>query len=177
MVAAAASRSLRFGADAAPPAPTAAPPAGIQRLLAEADRVLASPSPAVLRIAGAWAAGAAEEPALADCDFGRWAGLEPEVVAIRDPQGFAAWASDPEAAPHGGESLAAFVRRVGLWMDGQLGQDGRAVCLVPQAVLRAAILHTLSAPPAALFRVDVEPAAIARFTADGRRWAFRLRGR
>src|SRR4051794_41375257 len=59
------------------------------------------------------------EPALAEADFGAWAGRSLAEVAREAPEAVAAWMGDPDAAPHGGESLRAFVARVGAWLDGQ----------------------------------------------------------
>lgn len=57
------------------------------------------------------------EPLLRECDYGEWAGRSLDDVHSRDPQGIAAWLSDPEAAPHGGESIAELIGRVAPWLN------------------------------------------------------------
>ncbi|GAA4950911.1 hypothetical protein GCM10023334_065640 [Nonomuraea thailandensis] len=55
--------------------------------------------------------------ALGEADCGRWRGLPYERVALEEPEALARWLSDPHAAPHGGESLAALTYRVAAWLD------------------------------------------------------------
>ncbi|GAA2892164.1 hypothetical protein GCM10020220_097870 [Nonomuraea rubra] len=45
-----------------------------------------------------------------------WRGLPYERVAREEPEALARWLSDPHAAPHGGESPAAFADRVAAWL-------------------------------------------------------------
>ncbi|MEV0830290.1 histidine phosphatase family protein [Nonomuraea rubra] len=54
--------------------------------------------------------------ALGEADCGRWRGLPYERVAREEPEALARWLSDPHAAPHGGESPAAFADRVAAWL-------------------------------------------------------------
>lgn len=51
------------------------------------------------------------EVAPAGWQLGRWSGLRLDEVAATEPEGVAAWASDPAAAPHGGESLGELLDR------------------------------------------------------------------
>lgn len=53
------------------------------------------------------------QPALRDCDMGRWRGLTLSDVAAREPAAVDAWLADPRSAPHGGEPLLAFITRIG----------------------------------------------------------------
>ena len=64
------------------------------------------------------------ETALRDCDCGRWRGLSSKGVAEREPDAFAAWLGDPGVAPHGGESFAALIERVGGWLTQSLARKG-----------------------------------------------------
>ena len=52
------------------------------------------------------------EPALAECDFGSWAGRSLADVDAADPAGARAWMTHPDSAPHGGESLAVLCTRI-----------------------------------------------------------------
>jgi broad specificity phosphatase PhoE len=110
------------------------------------------------------------EPALADCDWGSWAGRTLGDVGATDPQGIAAWRTDPAARPHGGESLAALVARAGRWLDEQAARDGAAAAITHAAVARAALVHVLGAPAEALWRIDAAPLSISELHAREGRW-------
>lgn len=117
---------------------------------------------------------AAVEPALRDLDMGRWQGRTLEEVAGDDPAALTAWMTDPEAAPHGGESVGDLCRRVAAWMEALPDDAGRVRAVVDQAVVRAAMLSVLAAPAQSFWRVDVPP--LAKFECTGRagRWNLRL---
>src|SRR5271167_4224920 len=78
--------------------------------------VLISPARAARETAAALGLDAEVEMALRDCDYGRWRGLASKDVAEREPDAFATWLGDPAASPHGGESLAALIERIGAWL-------------------------------------------------------------
>jgi broad specificity phosphatase PhoE len=107
------------------------------------------------------------EPALAECDFGEWAG---RTLADLEPAAARAWMADPDAAPHGGEALRAFAARVAAWLDGQAATDGSVVAITHGGVVKAAIVAALGAPLEAFWRVDVAPLALAELHAHGGRW-------
>jgi broad specificity phosphatase PhoE len=107
---------------------------------------------------------------LRNCDFGSWSGLTLNEVGALDPGALAGWLADPRARPHGGETLAELVGRVGRVMDGQPWPHGRSVAVVPPLVARAALLHTLSVPPEAIFRVDVAPLGRVTVSRAGAGW-------
>ncbi|GAB1691824.1 histidine phosphatase family protein [Krasilnikovia sp. M28-CT-15] len=111
-------------------------------------------------------------PALADPDFGRWSGATLETVAARDPAAVQAWLTDPGAAPHGGESLAAVAARVGAWLHGPA--QGPVVAVAHPVVVRAAVACALGLPAAALWRLDVAPLALVRLTCRAGRWHLHL---
>lgn len=59
------------------------------------------------------------QPALRDCDMGRWRGFTLAEVMAREPAAVDAWVADPRSAPHGGETLLAFISRIGAgWTPG-----------------------------------------------------------
>src|SRR3954453_12450394 len=113
---------------------------------------------------------AATGDAPAECDFGRWAGLSLQTVAEREPDAVREWMTDPDAAPHGGESLRALLERVGEWLDGQAPLGGTAVAITHGGVIKACVVIALTAPPAAFWRVDVAPLAITELHAHDGRW-------
>ncbi|MFO1143366.1 MAG: histidine phosphatase family protein [Amaricoccus sp.] len=113
------------------------------------------------------------EPALRDCDYGRWAGQALEAVAERKPEAMAAFLHDPSARPHGGESIDDLVARAGGWLDPLLQRRGSIVAVTHAAVIRAALIHVLRPPLDAFWRIDVPPLSATALTSDGRRWAWR----
>jgi len=80
------------------------------------------------------------------------------------------WMLDPDAAPHGGESLALFSTRIARWLDDQAAQDGRATAITHGEVVKAAVAHALGAPLLAFWRIDASPLAITELHAHGGRW-------
>jgi broad specificity phosphatase PhoE len=140
------------------------------------DELVAAPERSALETAAAFGADLRIEPVLRDLDYGAWRSRTLDDIAQADPQALHAWLEDPEAAPHGGESLADLVRRVSGWMDDAVAAGGHALVVTHAPVIRAAILKTLQAPLASFWRVDVEPLAIADIRNDGRRWAIRSLG-
>jgi len=109
-------------------------------------------------------------PALADCDYGRWRGERLAEIEKREPDGVAAWLEDPEAAPHGGESLAALISRVGAWLDDEAGAQGVTLAVTHGAIVRAAIVAAIEAPPRAFWRLDVAPLSLTRLSGHDGRW-------
>ena len=110
------------------------------------------------------------EPALAECDFGAWAGRTLEEVIAAEPAAGKVWMTDPDAAPHGGESLRAFASRVAMWLATQATRDGGAVAITHGGVVKAAVVAALEAPIDAFWRIDVTPLAITELHAHGGRW-------
>lgn len=110
------------------------------------------------------------QPELAECDFGSWTGRSLAAIHASDPDAADAWMADPDACPHGGESLTAFTARVAGWLDGQAREDGRAVAITHGGVVKAALVHALGAPLDAFWRVDASPLAITELHAHDGRW-------
>lgn len=110
------------------------------------------------------------EPRLADLDCGRWRGRE--LCDISPPE-LETWLADPGQAPHGGESVVELVQRVALWLT-QAGDLGRAVAVTHPAVIRAAVLVALGAPPKSFWRIDVAPVSRTVLHHRGGSWTLRL---
>ena len=123
---------------------------------------MSAPDPACRATAEQIGTGVAIADDLAGCDFGRWAGRTLADVGTAEPEAVATWLSDPYAAPHGGESLAAMLARVGAYVDGADWPDGRSAAVVTPLVARALVVHALGAPPEVIFRIDVPPARAGR---------------
>ncbi|MFR9799293.1 histidine phosphatase family protein [Streptomyces sp. MS06] len=115
--------------------------------------------------------------ALRDCDMGRWRGMTLRDAMAREPQAVNAWLADPRSSPHGGESLLAFITRVGGWLDTRPVDDGgRIVAVAEPSVIRAALVYALKAPPPAYWNIDVRPLSTTTVTGHGGRWNLRLDG-
>jgi broad specificity phosphatase PhoE len=110
------------------------------------------------------------EPLLRDCDFGRWAGRSLAEVEAQEPEAVADWLQNPHAAPHGGESFADVMRRVGGWMDDLLVGNGSVLAITHATVVRAAIAHALGVGPGTFRHIDVAPLTRTRLSGGGRRW-------
>jgi broad specificity phosphatase PhoE len=110
------------------------------------------------------------EPAIAECDFGSWAGRPLDELVAERPDDTRLWMTDPDAAPHGGESLREFAARVTGWLDDQAGRDGTCVAFTHGGVVKAAVVHALGAPIEAFWAVDCAPLSRTELHADRGRW-------
>lgn len=135
-------------------------------------RAVCSPAPAAVETAAALGLSATSDPGLADWHLGDWRGRTLDEVATQAPAAVAAWLADPDAAPHGGESLAALVGRVAQWLVGRDG-DGHTVAVTHAAVVRAAVIATLGAPAAGFWRIDVAPLTATVLRGGPSRWTVR----
>jgi broad specificity phosphatase PhoE len=104
------------------------------------------------------------------CDFGTWAGKALVDVAVDDPSGLEAWLHDPQAAPHGGESLAELINRVGRVLDDHPWPEGRSVVVVSSLVARALLVHALNAAPEVIFHIDMAPLSRALISRSQQLW-------
>jgi broad specificity phosphatase PhoE len=114
------------------------------------------------------------QPALRDLDMGSWYGRTLDEIAATDASGLASWLTDPEAAPHGGESVEQICDRVAAWLDALPSDAGRVLAVVEQAVARAAVVHALGAPHQAFWRIDVPPLSTVELTGRTGRWNLRM---
>jgi len=110
--------------------------------------------------------------ALRDCDYGRWVGQNLDEVQASEPEGVLKWLTDPEVAPHEGESVAKLIERVGTWLD-QLEGTGHTIAVTHPAVIRAAIVYILDAPLQMFWRIDIAPLSLTDLRFNGRSWTLR----
>ncbi|MGE2731180.1 histidine phosphatase family protein [Mycolicibacterium vaccae] len=108
---------------------------------------------------------------LADLDCGRWRGETLDRIA---PDELALWLTDPGSAPHGGETVVDVVGRVRDWLASLAAGPARTVAVTHPAVVRAALVVALDAPPSAFWRVDVEPGSRTVLHGRGPVWKLRL---
>lgn len=110
------------------------------------------------------------EPRLADLDCARWRG---DLLGVVEAADLAAWRDDPASTPHGGESIADLLDRVSGWLESMTANPSRTVAVTHPAVVRAAILLALAAPPKSFWRIDIGP--LSRTDMHFRRGAWTLR--
>ncbi|MGW7293637.1 histidine phosphatase family protein [Streptomyces xiamenensis] len=143
--------------------------------LAAAELRYCSPTPGSRQTGEVLGYAPLAQPALRDCDMGRWSGLTLAEVTAREPAAVDAWLADPRAAPHGGEALLSFISRVGGWLDTRpLADDGRIVAVTEASVIRAAMLYALKAPPHAYWRTEIYPLSVVSLHGARGQWNLRL---
>jgi ribonuclease H / adenosylcobalamin/alpha-ribazole phosphatase len=103
------------------------------------------------------------EDGLIETDFGNWDGYTLEEVRQKWPAELDRWLADPAVSPPAGESLEVTTRRVQQARNRILRrQAGRTVLLVSHVwPIKALVRLALGAPPAALHRMYLGPAAIS----------------
>ncbi len=107
---------------------------------------------------------------LAECDFGSWAGLTLQEVDSKDPHGLQQWFDDPDAAPHGGESLTQMTRRVTRFLAKCADMTGTTVAVTHGGPVRAAVALALEAPPSSFWRIDASPCSITELSRRENGW-------
>ena len=130
------------------------------------DAIVASPLRRTVRTAEEVAA-VTGIPVLTDegfreTDFGAWDGLTFAEVRERWPSELSAWLTDPSVAPPGGESFAEVSDRVTAALHRVLAERERQTVLIVSHVtpIKTLVAATLLAPPAALFRMHLDVAAL-----------------
>ncbi len=136
----------------------------------EVGRALCGPEMRAVQTAKLLGLQAEVAPQLADLDCGRWRG---EVIGRIPPADLAVWLTEPARAPHGGESVVDLIDRVGTWMHAVSGGRGRVVAVTHPAVIRAAVLVVLEAPPKSFWRIDIAPVSRTVMHYRGHAWTLR----
>ncbi|MEA2383007.1 MAG: hypothetical protein QOH72_2978 [Solirubrobacteraceae bacterium] len=145
--------------------------AALREVLPRADEALAGPCLAAFQTTSlAGFAPVRIEPALADCDYGRWSGRPLGDVERDEPDAVAEWLTNPDATPHGGESVRDLLARIAAWLDTQSSRSGTVIAVTPGAVVRAAVVGALAAPASAFWRIDVAPAGVTELHCRDGRW-------
>jgi ribonuclease H / adenosylcobalamin/alpha-ribazole phosphatase len=99
-----------------------------------------------------------------ETDFGAWEGLTFAEVRESWPAEMTAWLADPAVAPPGGESFAEVSERVTASLRRVLAAWERQAVLVVSHVtpIKMLVAAALLAPPAALYRMHLDVAALSR---------------
>jgi len=113
----------------------------------------------------------AEEPGVAEMEFGRWDGLTFAEVRERYPDEMSAWLGDLGVPAGGGESFRDVERRVLAARDRLVeAHRGRTVVVVSHVTpIKILVAHAVGAPLDAVYRLELAPAAIcvvARYPDD-----------
>ncbi|MFB6811112.1 histidine phosphatase family protein [Streptomyces sp. NPDC056387] len=139
--------------------------------LGAAELRYCSPSPRSRATGQALGYAPLAQPALRECDMGRWRGLTLAEVTEREPGSVDLWLTDPRSSPHGGESLLSFISRIGGWLDSRPADDGAAIVAVAEpSVVRAALVYALRAAPLTYWNVDVRPLSTVTLTGRSGDW-------
>ena len=98
-----------------------------------------------------------------ETDFGAWEGLTFTEVRERWPAELATWLADPAVAPPGGESFTDVSARVSAALHRVLGaRAGQTVLIVSHVTpIKTLVAAALLAPPAALYRMHLDVAALS----------------
>ncbi len=134
------------------------------------DLSLASPFARACQTAEAIGVVAEVDGDLRECDFGSWAGLSLQEVGESDPEGLSSWFTDPEARPHGGESLTHFCARVGRFLKRAAALTGTTLAVTHGGVVRAAVVLSLSIPIESFWRIDVAPLSVTELHSRNGVW-------
>jgi broad specificity phosphatase PhoE len=151
-------------------------PQGRQKLAAfpnplrHSDRCFTGPALRARQTAEALGLAATIEPDLRECDYGKWTGRSFDEVQALEPAAMAEWIRNPQAAPHGGESVAVLIARVANWLEAQGAKPGAVVAVTHASVIRAAIVCALEAEPRSFWHIDIAPLSLARLSGHGGRW-------
>jgi broad specificity phosphatase PhoE len=140
-------------------------PQGIQKLWV-------SPELRTVQTAAALGLHAELAPELRECDYGSWQGHALEDLFDTDPAGLTSWLEDLSAAPHHGESLRDLVTRVADWLESQR-RAGPSIVVTHASIIRAVIVHTLSAPLESFGQIEVAPLTLTDIRLSGGRWHLR----
>ena len=139
------------------------------------DAIVASPLQRTVRTAEEVAA-VTGVPVLTDegfreTDFGAWEGLTFAEVRERWPSEVTTWLADPSVAPPGGESFDQVSERVTAALHRILAERAHQTVLIVSHVtpIKTLVAAALLAPPAALYRMHLDVAALCEIDwyADG----------
>lgn len=138
------------------------------------DDAWIAPDPACLQVATAVGLSATVEPALAEQDYGSWAGRTIRDVMEEQPEQFAGWMRG-RFTP-GTESMEDVFARVRRWLSSLVSGQSRVVAVAPANVVRACVLVAFDLTPAHLAKLDISSLTLSKLTSNGREWRVRSIG-
>jgi broad specificity phosphatase PhoE len=166
-------REVAFPADEAIDPQGQAKASALAGELRRVDAAWTSPALRATQTATALQLEAKVNSALRDVDLGCWTGRSFADVQESDPNGIAAWISQSDAAPHGGESVIALLERISGWLDVLKREHGRIVAVTHPAVIRAAIVLGIDAKPMSFWRIDIAPLCRVSIQGNASHWTLR----
>ncbi|PZS17502.1 MAG: histidine phosphatase family protein [Pseudonocardiales bacterium] len=113
------------------------------------------------------------DPGLAPWDLGAWHGRGLDALSAGDPDGANEWLTNPDSAPHGGESLTALIDRIGRWLSAVTAQGAPVLAVTEPAIIRAALAYVLPGGWRTFWRVDVGPLDRVMLTRNAGVWRLR----
>lgn len=104
----------------------------------------------------------AEEPGIAEMEFGSWDGMSFTEVHEKHPDELSSWLGDLESAPHGGESFRVVEKRVLEGRDRLVSSyAGQTVVAVSHVTpIKTLVAHALGAPLDSVYRMELAPASV-----------------
>lgn len=138
-----------------------------------ARRLICAPELRTRQTAAWFGADAQVDEALRDCDWGRWHGQSIKTLQASEEEALHAWLEDPQASPHGGESVTQLCERVATWLSSLQATPGHVVAVTHPFVIRAALTHVMRG--SAFHDIDVEPLSMLELRFTGR-WRLCLKG-
>jgi broad specificity phosphatase PhoE len=163
-------REVTFPADEPIDPSGQAKASALAKELRRVDAAWTSPALRARQTAEALQLEATVDPALKDVDLGCWTGRSFADVLAAEPDAVAAWTSESDAAPHGGESVVVLLERVARWLDGLKQADERVVAVTHPAVIRAAIVLGIDAKPMSFWRIDIAPLCRVSLRGNANHW-------
>ena len=139
------------------------------------QHVLCGPEKRTRQTAEALGLKATALPELADIDYGSWKGQRIDDVQVSDPDGLSDWLTDPNAVPHGGDSLAQLIHRTKSWMKDLIGR-GHTIAVTHPVVIRASLLCALEIPDQSFWRIEISPLSMTDLRFNGQHWTIRSSG-
>jgi broad specificity phosphatase PhoE len=144
------------------------------------DRHLTAPEQRTRQTSELLGLHACADARLADLDCRGWRG---QPLADIGPAELQLWLTDPAATPHGGESIIELTDRVAGWLkslsdktksdNNKTHNATRTIAVTHPAVIRAAILVALAAPPKSFWRIDIAPVSHTVLHYRGQSWTLR----
>jgi len=166
-------KQARFGLDEALDADWLAKRLDAGQGCRNVGRLLCGPELRTRQTAALFGAQPQVDPTLADCDMGRWRGLSIDDLLKTEPQAVRSWLDDPQAAPHGGESVAGLCRRVDDWLTSLQTRPGHVLAVTHPFVIRAALMNVMGCPAMTFNRIDIEPLSAVELRFNGV-WRLRI---
>ncbi|MCP2174303.1 Broad specificity phosphatase PhoE [Williamsia maris] len=112
------------------------------------------PEASVVQTADLLGIHAGVDAGLCSLDLGRWQGRAPEDIPVGELRD---WFTDVASVPHGGESIADFVARIGDWLD--RARSPEMILVVSMPVAQAVIACATHGGPHDYWSIEVEPAS------------------